>query len=60
MFVEVLEGEDRRRRWQSTAPGPSRLQLRHETAVGALEVIAPEGLRAMVEGHQRSDFGALP
>ncbi len=26
----------------------------------AVEVLAPEGLRAMVEGHRRSDFEALP
>lgn len=25
-----------------------------------VEVIAPEGLRSMVSGHQRSDFDALP
>jgi hypothetical protein len=26
----------------------------------AVEVLAPGGLRAMVEGHRRSDFEALP
>jgi predicted DNA-binding transcriptional regulator YafY len=26
----------------------------------AVEVIAPEGLRALIEGHRRSDFEALP
>jgi hypothetical protein len=26
----------------------------------AVEVLAPEALRAMVEGHRRSDFEALP
>ena len=25
-----------------------------------VEVIAPEALRAMVDGHRRSDFGAMP
>ncbi len=26
----------------------------------AVEVLAPEGLRAMVEGHRRADFGSMP
>ncbi len=26
----------------------------------AVEVLEPEGLRAMVEGHQRADFGSMP
>ncbi len=26
----------------------------------AVEVLAPDGLRALVEGHRRSDFEALP
>jgi len=48
--VEVLEGEDRRRRWRLTDPGPSRLQLRHETAVEALEIAI---LAAKDEGRLR-------
>jgi F0F1-type ATP synthase membrane subunit b/b' len=35
--VEVTDGEDRRRRWRLVDPGLSRLQLRHETALEALE-----------------------
>ncbi|WP_283234956.1 WCX domain-containing protein [Rhodobacter capsulatus] len=26
----------------------------------AVEVLEPEGLRALVEGHRRGDFGSMP
>lgn len=36
--VEVLDGDDRRRRWRVADPMLDRLQTRHETAVEALEI----------------------
>jgi predicted DNA-binding transcriptional regulator YafY len=38
--VMVEDGEDRKRRWRLVDPGLSRLQLRHETGVEALEIAA--------------------
>lgn len=38
--VEAADGEDRKRRWRLVDPGLSQLQLRHETAVEALDIAA--------------------
>lgn len=38
--VEAVDGDDRKRRWRLLDPGLSRLQLRHETGVEALEIAA--------------------
>ncbi|MGP9789961.1 helix-turn-helix transcriptional regulator [Roseinatronobacter sp. NSM] len=38
--VEAVDGDDRKRRWRLLDPGLARLQLRHETAVEALEIAA--------------------
>lgn len=40
--VEISDGEDRKRRWRLVDPGLDRLQLRHETAVEALEIAVRE------------------
>lgn len=36
--VDVIDGEDRRRRWRIVDPALGRLQLRQETAIEALEI----------------------
>jgi predicted DNA-binding transcriptional regulator YafY len=38
--VEAEDGEDRKRRWRLVDPGLSRLRLRHETGVEALDIAA--------------------
>ncbi|AVO38445.1 helix-turn-helix transcriptional regulator [Pukyongiella litopenaei] len=38
--VDATDGADRKRRWRLVDPGLSRLQLRHETGVEALEIAA--------------------
>lgn len=38
--VEAADGEDRKRRWRLVDPGLSRLQLRHEAGMEALEIAA--------------------
>jgi predicted DNA-binding transcriptional regulator YafY len=48
--VEAADGDDRKRRWRLVDPGLSRLPLRHETGVEALEIAART---AQTEGRLR-------
>ncbi len=48
--VETVDGDDRKRRWRLVDPGRTRLQLRQETGIEALEIAARS---AQAEGRLR-------